>query len=88
MQTNSYRKEWKLLFIAGLRSEFFFRGSGRHFNVATIHVYTHIRTNTALLWAAGIKEKEEKEKKEEAVRFFVKLIYWKGVAPCTKENRN
>lgn len=45
-------------------------------------IHTHIRTATALLWAAGIKEKEEeKEKNEEA---FVKLIYWKGVAPAKK----
>lgn len=47
-------------------------------------IHTHIRTATALLWAAGIKEKEEKEKKEEAFRLFVKLIYWKGVAPAQK----
>lgn len=47
-------------------------------------IHTHIRTATALLWAAGIKEKEEKEKNEEAFRLFVKLIYWKGVAPAQK----
>lgn len=48
-------------------------------------IHTHIRTTTALLWAAGIKEKEEeKEKKKEAFRLFVKLIYWMGVAPAQK----